>query len=201
MLLKKILFSNEEIIDAINSGGSIENTVLKFIYTEVKRPLLKFIKNNSGNKDDAEDIIQDAIIVFYEKVKQDNFKLHTTVIGYIYTVGKYMWHNKLRKSKGQVLLEDYNLSTIDVDQYDLELFHYNETSFVNEILKKIGNACQAILKQSLYQKLQMVEIAKLNGYKNEQIARNKKSKCLKELRKVIENSKRYKTILKELRYE
>jgi len=174
---------------------------LRFLYAEVQPSLTKFILSNNGSSDDVEDIIQDAIIVFYEKVKNNQLQLEKTVSGYIYTVGKYMWYNKLRKNKKQVRLENNDFSKIGLDEFDIELFHTNETSFVKELLSKIGKACQTVLQQSVFEKIAMDQIAQLNGYKNEQIARNKKYRCLKELRTVIEQSTQYQTIVNELCYD
>jgi len=198
---KKESFSDSEIISVLTSRKKHEDAVLRFLYAEVKPSITKFILNNKGDYDDVEDIIQDAIIVFYEKVKNNTLQLEKTVSGYIYTVGKYMWYNKLRKNKKHVRLENNDFSKIGLDEFDTELFHTNETSFVKELFNKIGQACQTVLHQSVFEKIAMDQIAQLNGYKNEQIARNKKYRCLKELRTVIEQSTQYQTIINELRYD
>jgi len=198
---KKESYSDSEIISILTSRKKHEDAVLRFLYAEVQPSLTKFILSNNGSSDDVEDIIQDAIIVFYEKVKNNQLQLEKTVSGYIYTVGKYMWYNKLRKNKKQVRLENNDFSKIGLDEFDIELFHTNETSFVKELLSKIGKACQTVLQQSVFEKIAMDQIAQLNGYKNEQIARNKKYRCLKELRTVIEQSTQYQTIVNELCYD
>ena len=198
---KKESYSDSEIISILTSQKKHEDAALRFLYAEVQPSLTKFILSNNGTSDDVADIIQDAIIVFYEKVKNNTLQLERTVSGYIYTVGKYMWYNKLRKSKKHVRLENKDFSKIGLDEFDIELFHTNETSFVKELLSKIGKACQTVLHQSVFEKIAMDQIAQLNGYKNEQIARNKKYRCLKELRSVIEQSTQYQTIVNELCYD
>ena len=45
----------------------------------------------------------------------------------------------------------------------------------------------------------MQEIALLNDLKNEQVARNKKSKCLKKLRSIIEATPYFKNALKHIK--
>ena len=58
---------------------------------------------------DTGDVFQGAIIIFYKKGKSKKFRLQTTIAGYIYTVGHYMWLNKLRKRKLEVLFQAHRL--------------------------------------------------------------------------------------------
>lgn len=175
--------------------------MLHFLYNEVSPTLKQYITNNNGGISDAEDIIQDAIIVFYEKVKQKKIELHSNVIGYIYITGKNMWHNRLRKDKKIIHSNDEELSKIGLEAFEIDFFDVDEIHFVNELLKELSSSCQTVLTQSIYEKKAMTEIAEINGYKSEQIARNKKYKCLKQLKNIIESSNYYKTIISHLNYE
>lgn len=166
----------------------MEFQVLKYLYKEVDTSLRKFILSNGGDNSMADDIIQDAIIICYEKIKNQEFKLHTTITGYIYTIGKYTWYNKQRKNKRELKVISEDLQHIDIVEEDFELFNIDKTKLVNELLDKVGTSCKKILIESIYMKNSMQEIAASNDLKNEQVARNKKSKCLKKLRKIIEAS-------------
>ncbi|MFD0964813.1 RNA polymerase sigma factor [Pseudofulvibacter geojedonensis] len=198
---KKQSFTDDEIIRILTSNHRLENAVLRFLYTEVQPSLYKLILSKGGISNDAEDIIQDAIIVFYEKAKQNQLQIEKTITGYIYTVGKYMWYNRLRKNKEHLYLDSDHVISLGLDEFDLELFHTNETRFVQELLSKISKACQNILQQSIFERITMDKIALLHGYKNEQIARNKKYRCLKDLRSIVEQSTQYQTVINELCYE
>ncbi len=149
----------------------------------------------------ADDILQDAIIVWYEKVKNQKFELQTTISGYIYTVGKYIWYNRQRKNKRIVpnALQEAMMKEEGFTEEDFELFHVDKTNLVEQLLEEVGTSCKKILIESIYMKNSMQEIAISNNLKNEQVARNKKSKCLQKLRKIIEASPYFKNVLKHLK--
>lgn len=197
--LKKTSYTDQDIIDAI-INTSDEDQVLASLYKSVKTSLFPFIISNNGNEDDANDVLQDAIIVFYEKVKSQEFRLQTTITGYIYTIGKYIWLNKLKKQKGKTSIEDKEIESLGISQIDINWHTTTDTSeYVNEILHLMKESCKQILIDSIYKKMSMREIARVHGLKNEQIARNKKHKCLKTLRTVIEKSSYFSRILTELK--
>ncbi|WP_298515057.1 sigma-70 family RNA polymerase sigma factor [uncultured Kordia sp.] len=179
----------------------MESQVLKYLYTTTDKSLRDFIISNNGDHTIADDILQDAIIVWYEKVKNQEFKLQTTISGYIYTVGKYIWYNRQRKNKKIIPSEFVNISEDEENftEQDFELFQIDKTNLVEELLEQIGISCKKVLIESIYMKIPMQEIAVINELKNEQVARNKKSKCLKKLRKIIEASSYFKNALKHLR--
>ena len=156
----------------------------------------KFILNNGGTTADADDVIQDAIIICYEKIKNEEFKLQTTVIGYIYVVGKYTWYNKQRRERKFLRSPLDIVSEENIEEIEFELFNIEKTVIVEELLEQIGASCKKILIESIYKKIPMREIAMLNNLKNEQVARNKKSKCLQGLRKVVSNSTYFKKVFK-----
>ena len=197
--IKKV-FSDIEIIEVIQHKPALESQVLKYLYSTTDRSLREFIIANNGDHAMADDILQDAIIVWYEKVKNQEFRLQTTISGYIYTVGKYIWYNKQRKEKHVVkkVTTEEIPSEMEHMEIDFELFTVDKTAFVKELLNEVGAACKKILTESIYMKKSMQEIASDNNLKNEQVARNKKSKCLKKLRNIIETSPYFKSVLKHL---
>ena len=194
-------FTDEEVIEVIEQSSAALDDVLKYLYQKISTSLKPLVLSEGGSIDDVEDVVQDAVIVFYEKIKNKELRLHSTVLGYIYIVGKYIWNNKRRKKRKQLHLVDDRVKTEDAEDFDVELFDINEKAFVGELMSQLGTGCQKVLTQSIYEQLSMEQIAEQNGYKNEQIARNKKYKCLKQLRKIIESSERFQSMLKELYYD
>ena len=173
---------------------------MKYLYAAIDASLRKFILSNGGDNATADHIIQDAIIVCYEKIKNQEFRLQTTITGYIYTVGKYMWYNKQRKEKRILknVSQDTDYNDTHIIEEDFELFDVDKTKLVNELLEHVGPSCKKILIESIYMKKAMQEIAVSNDLKNEQVARNKKSKCLKKLRKIIEASSYFSSVIKHI---
>ncbi len=53
-----------EILTAIGKG---EESALDFLYKKYYRMMTKIVISNSGSEQEAKDIYQDALIVFYQK--------------------------------------------------------------------------------------------------------------------------------------
>lgn len=73
-----------------------ENKALRVLYG-YQKPIIQYIKSNQGNKQDAEDIFQEALAFFCEKVVAENFKPTSSINTYLYGVCKNLWRNQLRK--------------------------------------------------------------------------------------------------------
>ncbi|SEC24415.1 RNA polymerase sigma factor, sigma-70 family [Tenacibaculum sp. MAR_2009_124] len=198
-MLKKIsVFSDEEIIRSLITNDEKENRVLTYLYKENYKSLSVFIKKNGGNSFDIDDIIQEAVIVFYENLKKGKFVLKTSVCGYIYSIGRFLWYKKIRNERKVYKSTSTGIEDLDFELQNLEIFSFSKTAFIKELFLHLGIGCQEILIQHIYQNMSMIDIAKLNGLKNEQAARNKKYKCLKKLKSIVVSSKRYQSLIKEL---
>jgi DNA-directed RNA polymerase specialized sigma subunit len=66
------------------------------------------------------------------------------------------------------------------------------------IVDELGEMCKKILLMFYYENLSMKEILTNLEYENEQVVRNKKYKCLKQLEQMIEINPSLKKTLKNL---
>ena len=77
-------------------------SVLEKIYEESLPEVIKHVKRNSGNTEDAKDVFQEGILVIYKKVKEDKLQLTTSFHVFLFMVCKRIWLKKL-KSKLKIL--------------------------------------------------------------------------------------------------
>ena len=109
-----------------------DNIVLSHIYSEFFKEIENYIIRNSGDKDDARDVFQEALIVIYRQLKEDDLKLNCSFNTYLYSVCRLQWLKQLKHKK--VVLEnideteetvslDENLDLIIEDNEKYELFH------------------------------------------------------------------------------
>lgn len=196
-ILTNVTFSNKEILEVLKGKDSKKkDEVFRYIYKELNESLKKFILSNGGNKEDVHDVIQDAIIIYYEKVQDASLEIHSTVLGYIYQTGKYIWYDRRFKLKKHPHIEiDSNDDRLISNDEGFDMFHIDKTVFVKKLFLLIGEKCKKILIQSVYENKSMEEVAKLNGFKNSQVARNKKHKCLKKLKEIIKTSTYFQLII------
>jgi DNA-directed RNA polymerase specialized sigma24 family protein len=69
---------------------------------------------------------------------------------------------------------------------------------VMRLVGELGETCQKILLLFYYENLSMKEILDVTEYENEQVVRNKKYKCLKQLEQMINEKPILKQTLKKL---
>lgn len=135
------------------------------------------IKNN-GSEDEAKDIFQDALIVFWEKVTSEKLVLTSKISTYLYSVCQNLWRKELdRKGKHTDELKESADGT-DPDQQE-------RINIVNQCIANLGEGCRQILTYYYFEKMNMTDIAKIMGFANADTAKTKKYKCKQELDNMI----------------
>ncbi len=102
---KALYFSDEAIIHGIVND---DEEALAYLYRIHFPMILNFILTNSGTQDEAKDIYQESIIVFYEKIKAGSLELNCQIKTYLYSVCRRLWLKKLaEKSRYVGKIEDF----------------------------------------------------------------------------------------------
>ena len=192
-------YSDEKTIEILSQGTEEEENVLEYLYETHYRSVQQMIISRGGQKSDAPDIFQDAIIAFYENVKAKKFQLSSSIKAYLFIIAQNIWITKQKKA-GKIIstgsteeLEAFSNKTVHLVSPPKEL-----SPIVDQIMQELKPDCRLILQLSIYNKMSMKAIAKKMGFKNEQVARNKKNKCLNYLRKILHENPKYERVLKTL---
>ena len=89
--------SEEEIIAGLRKR---DNRVLQYIYKNSFTPVRQLIVSNAGSDNDAEDIFQEALIIVFKKLKEEQeFQLTAAFTTYIYSISRLLWLKHLRNIK------------------------------------------------------------------------------------------------------
>ncbi|GGB79007.1 RNA polymerase sigma factor [Dyadobacter sediminis] len=140
---------------------------------------------------EAEDIYQDAMEALFQKIvlgKLENIK--ASLKSYLFSIGKYMIYRKIRGK---------NMYSLETEELESEMFNSGQMQFISietdqqeqqlELVarckRKLSGACHSILDLYYAEKKSMKEIAFLLGYKNEDVVKSQKARCLAELRKCV----------------
>jgi RNA polymerase sigma factor (sigma-70 family) len=148
----------------------------------------KLIISKGGSNEDAKDIFQEALIIFYEKARQKDFQLTAAISTYLYSVCRFLWKDQLVKKKGNPTAEfSSNLSS--ADETELQEVLKKEEQFIKmeTVLNQIGEKCLELLQLFYYKGLRMKEIASKLGLKSEKIAKNQKYKCLERAKQKVQS--------------
>ncbi len=182
-------FSDQELVIAIKSGKDLDKA-LDFIYRNYFRMLQTIILNNSGNEEDAQDIIQEALVAFLDMVQNDRYRAEASVKSMLYTVTRNLWLTELRRRGSAEKRDVYfggQKDNIEKDVTD-QIAYREGLKLVAEVFESLGETCKKILTLFYFENYSMKEILEEVNYENEQVLRNKKYKCQKELIRQVEAS-------------
>ncbi len=192
-----IAYSDDQILKGILRH---DNLILQYVYKEYYYNINYFIKRNSGTEDDANDIFQEAIIIIYRKIKENDLVFETSSFkNYLFSVCRLLWLKQLEKRKIEKAKLDESLPYHE-ELYDdnlNELVEKNEKySLYQKHFCSLGMDCQKLL-QLFFEKVSLKEIAKIMGYKSEKYAKKRKYKCKEILVNRIKQDAAFKKILED----
>jgi RNA polymerase sigma factor (sigma-70 family) len=175
---------------ANNNSATIQSIYKKFV-----PKVVSYIRNNSGDEDQAQDVVQEIMILLFNQAKAKQLQLTCPFDAYFFLLCKRKWLNELKKSSNQgVTIQDDFTSTNEPTEEmvaQTEIFEEKQQLF-DAMFQRLGEKCQEVLKLSFTLK-SMEEVAeKLNvtyGY-----VRKKKSLCTGQLTQWIQENSRFKSL-------
>lgn len=184
--------SDQELVRMLRSKDAAENDAgLKAIYAEHYPFILNYVKRNKGDNEEAADLFQDSIIVLYNNLRYNHLELTCAIRTYLYSVAKNLWLKKLRKRGRETTVDSFEERVeIGADQMSY-LLSSEKSSYILKLIASLGEQCRQILTYFYYDQKQMVDIALLMEFGSDQVAKNKKHKCMKKLKEKILNSTTY----------
>jgi len=186
---EKKTHKDQKFIDGLLANNTF---IIQAIYNKFAPKVINYIKNNSGDEDNAKDIIQEVLITIYNQAKDKNLQLSCPFDAYFFLLCKRKWLNELKKTTNkEVTINEEVLSKNDsalelADETDL---FENKQRLFNEMFQQLGAACKDLLKATFKIK-SMDEVAKSLGV-TYAYARKKKSLCIGKLTKLVRESPKY----------
>lgn len=159
------------------------------LYETAFPAVARFVQKMGGNFDDASDIFQDSVVIFYEKYAENELSIHTSFRAYLLGIAKHLWVRKFQKDRFVVSFDDFERE-LDVPTDESPALSVQKMLL---LLEQSGQKCLVLLKAFYYDKLSMAKIKSLFGYGSERSATVQKYKCIEKLRNEVKT--------KELTYE
>ena len=190
-------YSDEQILKGILRH---DNLILQYIYKQYYYNINYFIRKNQGSEDDASDIFQEAIIIIYRKIKENDLVFEKSSFkGYLFSVCRFLWLKQLEKRRIEKEKLNDSLPFQD-DLYDdnlNELVEKNERyGLYQKHFSTLSTDCQKLL-QLFFEKVSLKDIANVMGYKSEKYAKKRKFKCKELLISRIKQDAEFKKILED----
>lgn len=182
---------NSHQLNALINGNSKE---IRRIYEQNFPMTQRFIIQNKGSHEDAEDIFQKALLQLAVRFKREKFEITTSFEAYLFTVCKNLWRRELNKSKNKVTNEHFiELSSEEQDQ-SMALLEQKRWELFNQNLELISENCKKILKL-FFAKIPYAKMVKEMQYNSETVARQRVFKCKNKLKELIKKDKRYNSLV------
>lgn len=192
-------FPDEEIVANLRSGKRMDE-MIKSIYRNHLEGLCRYVTNNSGSRQDAEDIFQEVVVSFIELVQKNKFRGESSIKTFLFSMNRHTWLNELKR-RGRALAREEKFERgqerVEMDSAYL-MTDREEKAAIAGLVAALGDTCKKILTLFYYENLSMREILEATDYENEQVVRNKKYKCLKQLEQMLNEKPYLKQTLKNL---
>jgi RNA polymerase sigma factor (sigma-70 family) len=184
----RLFFLNDDarMLDMIRKG---DEKALAFLYESNKKMISAFIARNNGTHDDYEDMLQEALVILWERVRAGKFEYSSKLSTFLFGTVRNIWLRRLAKAKREIPTDlqgdeqrDPSLSALD------SLIESEETLSVRAALEKIGEQCKKLLLLFYWEECSMEEIAKQLGFANAETVKSKKYQCKKSLERVLKQA-------------
>jgi RNA polymerase sigma factor (sigma-70 family) len=173
-----LFLKDSEVIEKMKKG---DESALEYLYKKNYKMMINLIIKNNGTEEEAKDIYQDALIVFWQKITSGNLEMTSKISTYLYSVCQNLWRKELeRKSR-------FTSDTVEKGFSDGSAEKEEKVKIIQECLGQLGESCRKILSYYYFDELSMNDIAEKMGFANADTAKTKKYKCKLELDRLVKS--------------
>ncbi len=184
------LFTEDKIKEGFKENNhSFLSEIYKAYYPTVQR----FVTYNNGSEEDAKDILQEALIIIFQKVRDGNFVLSCSFLTYLYSIIRNLWLKELRirRGNGLIIKDLENVEDVDYHISFEREYKFNVEYFIFRIhFNQLSKSCKQILKM-FFEKISYDEMAKILNLKSGGVVRRRKFRCKEALIETIKSDPKY----------
>lgn len=181
--MQQIYSEDQQLIESIRKGD--EKSIVR-VYQLHKEGFVHWAQVNYRiGESDALDAFQDAVVCLYKNIVKGKLEsLTSSLKTYLYAIGKNIVRKKLQQS---VVLDKDDLWILEnLKAEPVDDFANNERQrFVAKLMSTIGEPCQTILRLFYFNNFSMDAIAQAMNYKNENVVKTQKLRCLTTLKNMV----------------
>lgn len=153
------------------------------LYELYKTPFIRFLlKNYTLDELTAEDIYQESFNALCQNIREGSYQEENASLRtYLFKIGKNKACDRLRKNRLQEPEDMQNLLSEWIEENDDEKEWHQAQDIARLLVQEADDGCREVLTLYYWDRLRMSEIALRMNYQSEQVAKNKKSSCLRRL--------------------
>ena len=174
-------------LDALSEG---DHECIMGIYESTFPKVLKFVLNNHGQKADAYDVFQKALMQIIVRYRTREFAITSSFDAFLFTACKNLWRRELNRRKKKVT--NKRVLELESDEKDmaLALLEQERWELFNEKMEELSTNCKTILKL-FFNKVPYADIAAEMGYNSDNVLRQRIFKCKSKLSQLIKKDARF----------
>lgn len=193
--------TDEVLIEAIQKGGKACDQALAYLYRTHMEKVIPFIMARNGSEEEAKDVFQDALVSLLMSIRKGSFEGKSSLQTFLFAISKNLWYRRFNRNQ---LSENYKANhveeTVEQSTPFVSLMDQDQQKTLEQLLAQLKPKCREVLNLWA-QKYSMKEIAAQLGYSGEQVARNKKTACLKELKELVRTNPEIRALVQEMRMQ
>lgn len=152
------------------------------LYEKAFPSVARFVARKGGDLATAEDLFQDAMILYFEKIVAGEVKEPHNPQAYILGISRNLFFQHCKKHKPSLDLDSIAHSLLTAPE---EGYRRPDRHRLLDYLTTAGKKCLDLLQAFYYYRSPMKEIAKEFGYRSERSATVQKYKCLEKVRETV----------------
>ncbi|AEH00986.1 RNA polymerase sigma factor [Lacinutrix sp. 5H-3-7-4] len=141
------------------------------------------ILSKGGNKHDASDVFQEALIILYRNLEKNNFTLTSSFYTYLYSVSRFVWSD-IQKKEAKIVFNSLNENEESILETIKEEKRFK---LAEQAFSELGERCRQLLLLFYHKRSSFKDIAKMMQFSSDKIAKNQKYKCLSKARAIYKN--------------
>ncbi len=149
---------------------------------------ISYVCKHGGNRQDGEDVFQEAIIVLDRKLRLGDYRGDGNFEAFFTGIVRWHWFNERQRSdRSNTQYRDNLPEPPPSSDPELAFLLDERRDYLSKLLKQLTEKCRNLLK--MYQlDLSMEEIAHRTGYANGNVAKKELAICRKRLKVLIEKN-------------
>lgn len=170
-----------------NLRNSPERT-LADIYSRCKQVFMGYIRKFGGNPEDHIEVYHDAVLAFYDIWLEGRYDASRASISTLLcAIGKNKLLTRLGKQQKHA---EWSELTPMIDPADESSPHPEEALLtrVEQVIETLGDGCKEIITLFYYQRCSVRDIVERLNYKNENVVKAHKSRCMKRLKDLVQTT-------------
>ncbi len=182
---KLSLFPEKGLLNRIKNR---DRTVLGELFTRYAKMVRGYVVANGGHETDADDLLQEAIIVLWQNVCSGRFELTSKVSTYVMGIVKNTWRAEQRRRRRLSSETDGDREVDDRPSGLDALINAEKVEAVRQALNCLKPVCRELLMLFYFEERSLRDIARIMGFANADVVKAKKYQCKKALAALLRQS-------------